>query len=415
MSSNIIEVQNLTKTFKEYRRRWMRLLEWIVFDRVQLHKPKTVLNKINFQIRKGESLALVGRNGAGKSTLLKILVGASHSSSGQVWTRGRIAALLELGMGFHPEFSGRDNAYMAGHILGFSTAELDQVMPEIEGFAEIGSYFLRPVRTYSSGMQMRLAFSVATAIRPDILIIDEALAVGDSYFQHKCFERIQQFKKMGTTLLFVSHDPAAVINLCERAALIEGGQIIKDGPAEEVLNTYNALIAQAEGENHLQTLEGLRNSNVAQRSGNQQVKIEKVDLQTEDRKSTRMVNSGSYVRLVVSIQAQENIPELNCGFLIKDRFGNEIFGTNTHHQKSSLKSLVKGHRYTCEFEFPEFNVGVGNFKVTVALHESVDHLNKNFDWWNDAVSFQVVTHQIQDSIGLSRLKLNCSFSEAREN
>lgn len=408
-SNSIILVQNLTKNFKEYRVRWLRLLEWIFFDAIQVHQPKNVLNKISFQIQKGESLALVGRNGAGKSTLLKILVGASRATSGQVQIQGRIAALLELGMGFHPEFSGLENAYMAGHILGFNTEELNRVMPEIESFAEIGSYFRRPVRTYSSGMQMRLAFSVATAIRPDVLIIDEALAVGDSYFQHKCFERIKEFQKQGTTLLFVSHDPSAVINLCERALLIEGGQILKDGPSEEVLNTYNALIAQAEGERHLQTLEGLRNA--SQRSGNQKVKIESVNLVNEDQKITRMVDSGSRVRLVVTLRAQEDIPELNCGFVIKDRFGNEIFGTNTYHQKSTFKKLVKGHVYQCEFDFPEFNIGVGNFKITVALHESADHLKNNFDWWNDAVSFQVVTHQVQDSIGLSRLKLNCRFLE----
>ncbi|MEO7495508.1 MAG: ABC transporter ATP-binding protein, partial [Massilia sp.] len=204
-----ITVSQLGKAYKLYPSRWSRLAEWMLPFRGRRHELKWVLRDINFSLAPGEAVGIIGINGAGKSTLLKLITGTAQASCGSVAIGGRVAALLELGMGFHPEFTGRQNAYLAGQLIGLTSAEIDTLMPHIEQFADIGDYIDQPVRVYSSGMQMRLAFSVATARRPDVLIVDEALSVGDAFFQHKSFERIRQFRELGTTLLIVSHDRAA--------------------------------------------------------------------------------------------------------------------------------------------------------------------------------------------------------------
>jgi lipopolysaccharide transport system ATP-binding protein len=241
-----IRVHNLGKAFKQYDKRWSRLAEWILPFIGTQHRLKWVLEDISFQLAPGEAVGIIGINGAGKSTLLKLITGTSQPSTGSVAMTGRVAALLELGMGFHPDFTGRQNAFMAGQLIGLSVEEIEQAMPAIEAFADIGDYIDQPVRVYSSGMQMRLAFSVATVKRPDILIIDEALSVGDVYFQHKSFERVREFRKLGTTLLIVSHDRAAIQSICDRAILLDGGRLTKQGSPEEVMDYYNALIAERE-------------------------------------------------------------------------------------------------------------------------------------------------------------------------
>ncbi|MBK3916650.1 ATP-binding cassette domain-containing protein [Pseudomonas stutzeri] len=234
----IISVSNLGKAYKQYPSRWSRLAEWLTPGHRPRHSLKWVLQDINFTIKPGEAVAIMGINGAGKSTLLKMITGTTQPTVGGVHITGRVAALLELGMGFHPDFTGRQNAFMAGQLLGFSVDEIAQLMPEIEAFADIGEYIDRPVRVYSSGMQVRLAFSVATAVRPDVLIVDEALSVGDAYFQAKCYRRVAEYKAAGTTLLLVSHNPGDVVKHCERAILLKNGRISADGPSREVSNLY---------------------------------------------------------------------------------------------------------------------------------------------------------------------------------
>ena len=239
-----IVVNNIGKAYKRYPNRWSRLLEWFDPTNQPRHQAHWVLRGVSFTVAPGEAVGIIGNNGAGKSTLLKIITGTTQASEGAVEVGGRIAALLELGMGFHPDFTGRQNVFMAGQLLGHSVATLEQYFPDIEAFAEIGDYINQPVRTYSSGMVVRLAFSVATAVRPGILIVDEALSVGDAYFQHKSFERIRQFRDQGTTLLFVSHSPGAVKSLCNRAILLDRGILVRDGRPDEVLDYYNAIIAR---------------------------------------------------------------------------------------------------------------------------------------------------------------------------
>lgn len=234
-----ISVTHLGKAYKQYRSRWSRLAEWFFPDEEKpLHSLKWVLQDVNFTVNSGESVGIVGINGAGKSTLLKMITGTTQPTTGSIRVTGRVAALLELGMGFHPEFSGRQNVFMAGQLQGLSVAELSDLMPEIERFAEIGDYIDQPVRIYSSGMQLRLAFAVATACRPDILIVDEALSVGDAAFQAKCYKRITHFREQGTTLLLVSHSPGDVVKHCDRALLLKNGSVAYDGEARDVTNRY---------------------------------------------------------------------------------------------------------------------------------------------------------------------------------
>ncbi|HDV3492352.1 TPA: O99 family O-antigen export ABC transporter ATP-binding subunit, partial [Escherichia coli] len=222
------------KAYKYYDSKWKRIFEKLTPGKAILHSKKWVLRNISFTINPGESVGIVGVNGAGKSTLLKLLTGTTQPTEGTIQICGRVAALLELGMGFHPDFTGRQNVYMSGLMMGLSREQISHLMPEIESFADIGNYIDQPVRIYSSGMQMRLAFSVATAYRPDILIVDEALSVGDSRFQAKCFSRIAEFKKAGTTLLLVSHSASDIVRHCDRAIFLKNGSIELDGSSRDV-------------------------------------------------------------------------------------------------------------------------------------------------------------------------------------
>ncbi|HEY8385294.1 MAG TPA: ABC transporter ATP-binding protein, partial [Porticoccaceae bacterium] len=231
-----ITVTNLGKAYKVYPTRFARLKEWLLPFATPRHTLKWVLQDISFSVNPGEAVGIIGVNGAGKSTLLKIITGTTQPTTGSVHITGRVAALLELGMGFHPDFTGRQNVFMAGQLLGYTVEEITALMPEIEAFAEIGDYIDQPVRVYSSGMQMRLAFSVATAHRPDVLIVDEALSVGDAYFQHKSFDRIREFRRQGTTLLIVSHDKQAIQSICDRAILLNAGKIAMQGEPEAVMD-----------------------------------------------------------------------------------------------------------------------------------------------------------------------------------
>lgn len=244
----MLVVSNVGKAYKRYPSKWARLLEWVTGK--PQHAKTWVLRDIHFTVNPGEAVGIVGINGAGKSTLLKIITGTTQPTNGNVHVEGRVAALLELGMGFHPDFTGRQNAFMAGQLLGHSMEEIANSMHEIESFAEIGSYIDLPVRIYSSGMQVRLAFSVATAIRPSILIVDEALAVGDIAFQRKCFARIEQYREKGTTLLFVSHDLEAIKKLCDKAILLNEGKIKCFDTPKVVCQEYERILFGGRNRSH---------------------------------------------------------------------------------------------------------------------------------------------------------------------
>ncbi len=395
-----IRVNNLGKAYKVYLGRWSRLLEWVLPFWGLRHKLKWVLKDVSFSLEPGEAVGIVGINGAGKSTLLKLITGTSQPTTGNVEIHGRVAALLELGMGFHPDFTGRQNVFMAGQLLGMGGDEITHLMPAIEAFAEIGDYIDQPVRVYSSGMQMRLAFSVATAHRPDVLIVDEALSVGDTYFQHKSFERIRDFRKQGTTLLIVSHDKAAIQSICDRVILLSAGELIQEGNPEVVMDYYNAMISKL---GNLSVRQNERDDGKTQTiSGTGDATIADATLLNKNGEPVEVVNVGELVSLKVTVDIHKDLPELVLGYMIKDRFGQTVFGTNTFYLKEPLYNLVKGEQIEYIFTFMA-NVGDGSYSVAIALHTQYSHIITNYEWRDFALVFNIVNSGQKDFSGVAWL------------
>jgi lipopolysaccharide transport system ATP-binding protein len=385
-----IQVRDLGKAYKRYPTHRARLLEWLLPKGAPRHDTVWVLRGIDFEVQPGEAVGIIGINGAGKSTLLKLITGTAAPSTGSVTIGGRVAAMLELGMGFHPDFSGRQNALMAGQLLGVGAAEMAALMPEIEAFAEIGTYIDQPVRVYSSGMQMRLAFAVATARRPDVLIVDEALSVGDAYFQHKSFERIRSFREQGTTLLIVSHDKGAIQSVCDRAILLDAGRIAKQGSPEEIMDFYNAMLAERENQSVRQ--ETHASGKVQTISGSGEATVKRIELLDAEGNPAEVHGVGSDVTLAVTVAVRAPIARLTLGFRIKDRLGQPVFGTNTFHMGRELPPVVAGQELHLRFRFP-LNLGPGSYSVATALHSADTHLVDNYEWRDLALVFQVMNLQ----------------------
>ncbi|MNG59942.1 Teichoic acids export ATP-binding protein TagH [compost metagenome] len=405
-----ISVDSVGKAYKKYPSRFGRLIEWISPYKVVKHSKVWVLNDINFRVRPGEAVGIIGINGAGKSTLLKLITGTIQPTVGKIQLTGRVAALLELGMGFHPDFTGRQNVYMSGQLLGFNNSDIDRLMPEIEAFAEIGEYIDQPVRVYSSGMQMRLAFSVATAVRPDILIVDEALSVGDAYFQHKSFDRIRRFRSEGTTLLIVSHDKIAIQSICDRAILLNAGRIEKEGEPEAIMDYYNAMLAEKSGTTRTVKQELTESGQLQTISGSGDAKVSDIGLFSHENKPVEIVSVGDRVNLKVTVKIEKNIPELVLGYMIKDRLGQPIFGTNTYHLGKTLSDLNAGDEIEFDFKF-DMNLGEGNYSIAVALHDRDTHINKNYEWRDLAFVFNVINVNKDTFVGVSWLPAEVEINE----
>ena len=403
-----ITITDLGKAYKQYPTRWSRLREWLVPFSKPRHQLKWVLQNINFTVNPGEAVGIIGINGAGKSTLLKMITGTTQPTTGSVAITGRVAALLELGMGFHPDFTGRQNVYMAGQLLGMTVSEITSLMPEIEGFAEIGDYMDQPVRVYSSGMQMRVAFSVATARRPDVLIVDEALSVGDAYFQHKSFDRIRAFRKLGTTLLIVSHDKQAIQSICDRAILLNAGKIGIQGEPEAVMDYYNAMLA--EKENLTIRQQQSADGKMQTVSGSGEARVENIELLDAKGEKVEVVNVGQPLRLTIVVRASIDISELVLGYMIKDRLGQPIFGTNTHHLKRKIELLKKDQSLVFNFEFVA-NLGEGSYSIAVALHTLDNHINKNYEWRDLALQFNVINIDKSIFVGVAWLPPTLDYLE----
>ena len=393
MTEPVLVLQSLAKSFRTYRSDLARLLHLLGIR--QRFSDHWVLRDINLTVEAGEAVALVGMNGAGKSTLLKLITGTLTPSSGRCFVQGSLAAMLELGMGFHDDSSGRSNVLMAGQLLGYSVDELHRLMPAIEAFAELGSYFDQPLRVYSSGMRLRLGFALATARRPDLLIIDEALSVGDAYFQHKCFERIRSMAADGTSLLIVSHDPAAILGLCQRAVLLEGGGITCSGSPEQVLNRYNALIAAREPQEH----SGRPGD---QRSGSGEARFSKVQLSNPQGRMVQQLSAGDPICLDLRIITTAYLPRLTIGFLIKDRIGQWVYGSNTALLRYAIPPVEANLLLGFRIHLPGL-LGEGSYSISLSLHDGVDHLEANYDWWDRALLLEVVPLAGSSGCGLIRL------------
>lgn len=383
--SGELQVERLGKSYRKWGSEWRRVASWFM-PTVRPVEEKWVLRDVSFSVSPSEAVGIVGQNGAGKSTLLKLITGTTRPTTGSVHVTGRVAAILELGMGFNPELTGRQNAWHAVGLMGFLHEEIARAIPRIEAFSEIGEYFDQPVRTYSSGMQVRVAFSVATAFRPDILIVDEALSVGDAYFQHKSFDRIRQFQTQGTTLLIVSHDRAAIQGLANRAILLENGVLLKDGNPEEVMDFYNAIIAEKEGQ---KISTGQHASGKVQTiSGNGAAAVEAIQLLNMEGQPLEIVDVGEPVELVITTCVTTDLPKLVLGYMIKDRLGQAIFGTNTWHTKQIVERVRAGERICYRIRF-RMNIGPGTYSISTALVDSDTHLTNNYEWRDVAAVFNV--------------------------
>ena len=361
-------VSNVSKAYKRYPGKWARVREWLTGK--PCHDKTWVLRDINFTINPGEAVGIIGVNGAGKSTLLKIITGTTQPTSGSVHIEGRVAALLELGMGFHPDFTGRQNVFIAGQLLGLRGDEIAACMPAIEEFAEIGDYIDRSVRTYSSGMQMRLAFGVATAVRPDVLIVDEALSVGDTYFQHKCMQRIRSFQVEGTTLLFVSHSPDTVRMLCQRGIMLEHGRVVRIGDAASVMDYYRASQVQRMDSAAEFLSEISEETPVAEGRDSKIVLANKSHgaVSAEITGTNNYIRSGDEIQISISVVFNSNYSDPHIGFGIRTKMGVTVYETNTYTLGFQTRPVVSDQKLTICFSFVcvmapgtyELVVGVAN-------------------------------------------------------
>lgn len=399
---NLLSVQDLGKAFRTYRSEWHRFARWFGIP-TKPSEEHWVLRHINFAIQSGEAIGIIGHNGAGKSTLLKMITGTLQANEGHLQINGRIAAILELGMGFNPELTGRQNVFHAAGLMGFSSEQIQQAMPDIEAFAEIGEYFDEPIRTYSSGMQMRVAFSVATAYRPEILIIDEALSVGDTYFQHKSFNRIREFQEQGTTLLIVSHDRTAIQSLCNRAILLENGTVIKDGSPEEIFDFYNAIIAEKKDSTVI--VKQLEDGKAQTSSGTGEARVKEIALYNSKGEIAEVANVGEPLELRIKVKVYQAVEKLVLGYSIKDRLGQVMYGTNTWHTEQVINHPRAGDQYLFIIAFPA-NLGVGSYSIQTALVDSDSHLTANYEWLDLALLFDVINFDKKSFTG-------CLWSEPR--
>ncbi len=396
MTHTVLSLDKVGKCYRQYSGLAARLCHWLGFK--VRHQAEYWANQdISFTVPAGQALAIIGQNGAGKSTLLKMITGTIRPSQGQIQVNGRISAMLELGLGFNPEFTGRQNAFLAGGLLGHPETLLAQLMPEIEAFAEIGEFFDQPLRVYSSGMQARLAFAVATAVRPDILIVDEILSVGDSYFQHRSFERIRQFKEQGTSIILVTHGMGDVRSLCAQVILIDKGQVLKQGLPDEVVDFYNAMIAAREN----QAIEQVRDQAgwLKTTSGNGAATITKLQLfDASSHAELQTLAVGQRVKLCAEVLLKQAIPELVLGLMLRDKQGHVIWGSNTWFTQQLQRDLSAGQVLHYEFEFV-CRLGPGSYSVTSALTNSATHLEQNYEWRDNCLVFDVVNLSHAEFIG----------------
>ena len=387
--SGQLHVENLGKSYRQWGSELRRVASWFL-PFVKPHEEHWVLKDVSFSINPGQTVGIIGQNGAGKSTLLKLITGTTSPTQGSVQLHGRVAAILELGMGFNPDLTGRQNAMHSAGLMGYSQADIARVMPEIEAFAELGEYFDEPTRTYSSGMQMRVAFSVATAFKPDLLIVDEALSVGDSYFQHKSFDRIRQYRDEGVSILFVTHGMADIRTLCDRVILLDNGHVLKDGLADEVVDYYNAMIAAKE--NAKMTVEQRRDKEgwLVTKSGTGEAVVKSlvlVDAETQEELAVAKVGQAVELRLEAAIHA--DIPKLVLGYMIRDKLGHVVWGSNTWHTRQIQENVKSGDSVIFKMPFT-CTLGPGSYSVTCALSSTDTHLIDNYEWVDNLLVFDVI-------------------------
>ena len=358
MSETAILVDHVSKMYKLYDKPMDRLKESLGLSHKKKYKEHFALNDVSFQVHRGETVGIIGTNGSGKSTILKIITGVLNPTGGTVQVNGRISALLELGAGFNQEYSGIENVYLNGTMIGFSREEIDAKLDEILRFADIGDFVYQPVKTYSSGMFVRLAFAIAINIDPEILIVDEALSVGDVFFQAKCYRKFEEFKEMGKTILFVSHDLSSIGKYCDRVVLLNNGVKLAEGGAKEIVNLYRKVLVNQYDENgsqeeektqedqelHTDTVmkEKLNLNPEVLEYGSKLAEITDFAILDDGGNITNLIEKGQTFSVKMRVKFQNDISEPIFAFTIKDLKGTEITGTNTMYEGSPVKPKKTG-------------------------------------------------------------------------
>jgi lipopolysaccharide transport system ATP-binding protein len=383
----VVTAEKVSKVYRLYQHPSDRILEILPFSRARHHADFWALREVSLTAERGEFLAIVGPNGSGKSTLLQILSGIIQPTSGRTLTEGRIAALLELGAGFDLEATGRENVYINGEILGLSRRELDHAFPSIAAFAEIGEFIDRPVKEYSTGMYVRLAFSTAIHVEPDILIIDEALAVGDAAFSNRCIHKFDELKRKNVTVVFVSHDLGLVKRLSDRAILLLQGQVAAQGSPHDVVNRYVGYVLEQQKEGPRPQDEGPRSS---YRHGDGASQIHEVVLLNQNGVPANTVRSGERVTVKVRARFLRAVDEPVVGLLIRNRLGIDVFGTNTRLEQRSLGRFEAGEELEVTFRFDCLLTGQ-EYTLTAAT-QYWDGLSQ--DWLDDALVFRVMDDKV---------------------
>jgi lipopolysaccharide transport system ATP-binding protein len=393
-----LRVEAVSKQYRIYDRPADRLKETLTRGRWKAHREFWALSDVSFEVEPGTTTGIIGPNGSGKSTLLQIITGTLEPTHGSVSLEGRVAALLELGAGFNTEFTGIENIFMNASLMGLSKTETERLLPEIASFAEIGDFIYQPLKTYSSGMYVRLAFATAIATSPQILIIDEALAVGDAVFQHRCMRRIKEMQENGTTILFVSHDPSAIRALCNRAILLNHGKIVAEGTPADVLNRYQKIIMarQQAYEANLKPANTETNAEAPlsrstpltylYRHGDRSAEVLQVELLDSALRPTELVETGEPLIIRIVYVAHEDLDDVVCGFLIRNRHGIHVYGTNTELQELPVERVSKGQLTEVTFEFNCW-LAPDLFSLCVAVHSSA---GVSFDWLDGCLFFRVM-------------------------
>lgn len=389
----MVLVQNVSKLYRLYNRPSDRLFELLPFRKAPLHSNFWALKNVSFTLEPGEILGIVGPNGSGKSTLLQVVSGILRPTSGRVSIEGRVAALLELGAGFNPDFSGRENVFLNSEIMGLSRKHTERIFPSIQKFADIGDFIDRPVKEYSSGMYVRLAFATAIHVEPDILIVDEALAVGDAIFANRCLQKLEELKERKVTILFVSHDLGLVKRLCHRAILMTKGEVLCEGRPPEVVNRYVGLVHEKDGAS--EAVEALIGNF---RHGDASSRITAVEVLNSEGAVTNTLRSGESVRVRIEARFDNDVQNPIVGMLIRNRLGIEIFGTNTRIEDVDLGSFRRGDVLDIEFQFLCM-LTRQEYTVTVATQHRD---GSSQDWLDDVLQFTVVDDK--DKAGVANLK-----------
>jgi ABC-type polysaccharide/polyol phosphate transport system ATPase subunit len=402
VSALAVQFSNVSKSYSIYASPRDRLKELATFQRHSFHTEFWALRDVNFDVRRGETFCVVGENGSGKSTLLQICAGILAPTSGTAIAHGRVAALLELGSGFNPEFSGKDNVYLNGAILGLSTKDMDRRFPDIEAFAEIGDFIHQPVKTYSSGMVVRLAFAVAIHVDPEILLVDEALAVGDVYFRQRCMRKVHELRARGVTILFVSHATGDVKALGDRALWLEKGVVRALGKTDLVVAQYLAAMSEKDRvyQSHEFPLDEARRlsapeeiveeiPNVDHRFGDGKAEIIGIAVLDTEGSRVTSLKPDSTIVVRISVRAKANLDRPIVGFMFRNHLGVDFAGTNTARERQDLPPLLAGGVCTVDFylDLPALYASSFSFSPAIA-NGSLDHYSM-CDWIDNAVVLQM--------------------------